>query len=133
MAMQLEGFSDASEVLRAGIYALAYKGVVVYVGKAKTMLTRVYTHRQMWSAARRGKAPKWIPTKGILYDQVFLRPCAVADLDTLEHEMVNLYKPKYNTLLKTQDKISIPIDLQINGVALRLNDETAGQPMARRF
>lgn len=131
--MQMQGFSDVSEVLGTGVYALVYKGVVVYIGKAKAMLTRVYTHRSMWSAARRGKAPKWMPIKGILYDQVFVQPCAIADLDALEREMIELYKPKYNVLLKTQDKISVPIALQINGVDLCLNDPTEGRPMERRF
>lgn len=131
--MQLKGFTEISEVLRGGVYALAHKGTVVYVGKAKVMLTRVYTHRSAWGASRQGKAPKWVAVRGILYDQVFVQPCHPDRVDELEREMIELYKPKYNTLLKTKSKILAPLDISVRGIAIRINDEKAEQPMERRI
>lgn len=103
--MQLKGFIEASEVLRSGVYALCLRGEVVYVGKSKCMLTRIEAHRGLF----RRKAPAWMPIKGVQFDAVFLRPCPLAMLDALELEMINLYKPKLNERLKTNEKVRMDI------------------------
>lgn len=113
----LSGFVEVSEVLRSGVYALAYKGEVVYVGKSKCMLTRVETHRGLF----RRKAPSWMPVKGIQFDQVYVRPCPLAMLDALEVEMINLYKPRLNERLKTNEKIKAEINIVVAGKSLTLN------------
>jgi hypothetical protein len=97
--VQLEGFIDASAMLQGGVYALCHRGIVVYVGKSKVMLGRVYTHRTAWGRKSQ-KAIGLKPTKGILFDSVFIRPCPSADIDDLEYRMINLYKPRYNSLLR---------------------------------
>lgn len=115
--MELGGFINASEILRSGVYALVWKGEVVYIGKSKAMLVRIYSHR----SAARGKSPSWLPVKGIVFDEVHIRPCSLAVIDELEYQMINLYKPKYNILLKHTGKSSAPITLNINGLAISLN------------
>lgn len=127
--MELSGFLAISPVLRAGVYALAYRGEVVYVGRSKAMLARVYTHRSVWQAKRRGKVPSWLPVKGILFDEVFIRPCRVDQLDALEREMINLYKPRYNELLKSSEPVGLT-GLRIRGVELQLN--RPAEPVQRR-
>lgn len=131
--MQLEAFVDVSTILRAGVYALCAKGKVLYVGKSRAMLGRIYTHRNLWLSKRKGrKIPEWLtPVKGIHFDEVHIRPCMLEDLDTLECQMIDKYKPKLNELLKTQEKITAPISVVINGVALTLN-ETIGASVIRR-
>lgn len=125
--MQLDGFQEVSQVLRAGVYALCHRGQVVYVGKAKTLLSRVAAHRSMWGKARRGQAiPDWIPIKGILFDECFIRTCRTDQLDALEREMINKYKPKFNILLKTGEKITAPIALTVNGISIDLNQPATG-------
>src|SRR5438270_14040848 len=119
--MQIEGFTDVSQVLRSGVYILLHRGVVIYIGKSKTMLNRIYTHRSMWGAKARGKVPSWMPVKGILFDEVFIRPCALDVIDQLELEMINLYKPKFNTRLKSPGATDRPFQIRINGIALSLN------------
>lgn len=103
--MELKGFIQASEALKAGVYALAWRGEVVYVGKSKCMLSRIYAHRNLF----RSKAPAWMPIKGVQFDAIFLRPCPLAALDSLEAEMINLYKPKLNERLKTNEKVRLEI------------------------
>lgn len=105
--MQLEGFIDASAMLQGGVYALVHRGIVVYVGKSKVMLGRIYTHRTAWGRKSQ-KAIGLKPIKGILFDAVFIRPCPLAEIDELEYRMINLYKPRYNSLLRN----ALPVDIQ---------------------
>lgn len=101
--MRPEGFTAVSEILRSGVYALVHRREVVYIGKSKTMLVRIYSHRNAWGDKRRGKwrqLPKNFPVQGIYFDEVFVRPVPVEHLDEVEREMIAKYRPKYNTLLK---------------------------------
>lgn len=95
------GFIDVSQVLRGGVYILAHQGTIVYVGKAKVMLGRVYQHRVRWGTKSRKPVTGVIPPKGILFDQVFIRPCHGAEVDALEASLIAKYRPRYNTQLKT--------------------------------
>lgn len=122
--MNLDGFTDISASLRCGVYALCAKGVVIYVGKSKKMLGRINSHRTAWADKRRGKAESWIAERlgipGLLFDQVWVRSCRPDELDALEEQMINLYKPRYNTQLKTNQKINVEHKLVINGITIPL-------------
>ena len=120
MPLQLEGFVDISTILRCGVYALCKRGVVIYVGKSKSLYARIYTHRNLSSRGKGKKVPEWMPQslKGIQFDQVFIRYCHIDALDALEAEMVNRYKPHYNQNLKNNLKVG-PISLVINGVVIQ--------------
>ena len=108
-AVRLEGGVEVSEVLRPGCYALAKGGSVVYVGKSKVPLVRIYTHRNLLGRRR----PVAIPIRGISYDQVWVFPCRIEELDSLERELINRYKPRYNTYLKDPTPIPNPLPLSI--------------------
>src|SRR5665213_465465 len=104
--LALEGFTDVSPLLRAGVYALCKRGVVIYVGKSKSLYARIYTHKHFANRGAKGRTiPDWLPVKGIQFDEVFIRPCRLEDLDSLEVAMINLYKPRYNQSLKTNLKV----------------------------
>jgi len=85
------------------------------------MLARIYAHRSLWASKRRGRVPDWLPIKGILFDEVFIRPCPLDLLDELELEMINLYKPKFNTRLKTPGATDRPFNVKVNGTILAFN------------
>lgn len=120
--MQLEGFVEVSEVLRSGVYALAKDGVIIYVGKSKSLYQRIYSHKHVAKRASQGKSiPDWLPIKGFTFDQVFVRVCHVDQLDALEAEMINLYKPKYNSKLKNNAAPPPPTTINIRGLQLNLN------------
>lgn len=129
VAMKLEGFVDVSTVLRAGVYALCWRGEVVYVGKSKSVLGRVYTHR---SAARRKEFPSWLPIKGVQFDEFHVIPCRPDQLDAVEREMIDRYRPRHNVHLKppATEPIKAEIALTIGSTQIRLN---AKQPLARRI
>lgn len=129
--MKLAGCIDASEILRAGVYILIAKGVVIYIGKSKSMLGRVYTHRNLWQAKRRKQVPSWLPTPGIHFDEVHIRPCRMEDLDRLEAEMIALYKPRYNKRLKPVGVGVVP--MTINGVSICLNAKPGFEAIERRL
>lgn len=97
--MEVEGFIDVSAILRSGVYALVHRGVVVYVGKSKVMLGRLYAHRTAWGSKSK-KRVGYKPISGILFDEVWIKPCATDEIDSLEYEMINRYKPRYNAQLK---------------------------------
>lgn len=97
-----EGFVDVSAMLKPGVYALVREGVVVYVGQSKKPLARIDAHR---SLAGRKTAPGWLPIRAIHFDEAYVMPCRVEDLDLVERAMIDLYKPKYNVKLKTPHPI----------------------------
>ena len=133
--MQLEGFTDVSGVLRGGVYALCAKGVVIYVGKSKAMIARINSHRRAWIDKRKGQSG-WIADMlgipGLLFDEIHVRPCPPHALDALEREMIDKYKPRYNTQLKTSQKIRAPISVTIGAQTLQLNRSREVPTFARR-
>lgn len=113
--MVLDGFIDVSQTLRGGIYALISHGEVVYVGKSKCMLVRIYSHRNAKNK-KSAKLPSWFPVKGIAFDEIHVHPCHPDLIDELENKMINRYKPKFNTLLKTTSPISQPFNLKVGNI-----------------
>jgi hypothetical protein len=130
--LALDGFVDVSGMLCCGVYALAKNGVVIYVGQSKKMLGRVSAHRSNWG---RKSTPAWMPAscRGMLFDQIFIRPCRVEDLDALEAQMINLYKPRYNVRIKTPYPISTPFNITIRGFVIPCNTRAAPPPFERRI
>lgn len=128
MKMHLDGFDDVSVILSPGVYALVKQGIVIYVGKSRSMYSRIYTHRTTANRAKKGKdIPSWLPVKGFVFDQVFVRKCRLEELDDLEAQMINRYKPRYNESLKTSLRPTA-IPLTVAGVPLVLNAQANAGP-----
>ena len=123
--MQLDGFVDASQILRSGVYALCAKGRVIYVGKSKSMIGRINTHRRAHIDKRKRKEESWIvQTLGIpalWFDEIHIRPTPLHLLDAVEREMIDRYKPHYNQQLKTNAMIRAPLNIVIGALTLQLN------------
>lgn len=103
----LEGFINVSAIAKPGVYALIRDGVVVYIGQAsRAMVARIEAHRSNWG---RKRAPAWMPAslRGVLFDEVWVLPCRIEDLDEVESAMINLYKPRYNIRLKAPTPVEI--------------------------
>lgn len=127
----LEGFTEVSEMLGSGVYALAKEGTVVYVGQSKKLITRVSAHRSNWGKKNSVSFQLPASVRGILFDQVFIRPCHVDKLDALEAEMINLYKPRLNICVITRDPIASTFNVQINGMSVQINRPR--EPLHRRI
>jgi len=130
--MHLEGFKPIGEILQAGVYALIWGGKVVYIGKSRRMLVRIYTHRNNWGKNhKKWTGLNWTKVKGILFDDVHIMPCRLEVLDQLEEEMIKLYRPKYNVHLKGPTEpvmVTEPFALQIGGVSLTLGAKPKSEP-----
>jgi hypothetical protein len=113
----LDGFINVTPILRAGVYALVRDGVVVYIGQGKKMVARVEAHRSNWG---RKRVPAWMPVslRGVLFDEVWVLPCRVEDMDELESAMIDLYKPRYNIKLKA------PTPITTNGLTITCGEFT---------
>lgn len=99
---KLHGFDEVSGLLQCGVYALASKGTVIYVGKSKSLYQRIYAHRTRAKRTAKGhKLPDWVTARAFVFDQVFIRPCHPDQMDALEVEMIERYKPRFNVSLKT--------------------------------
>src|SRR6266702_42664 len=104
--MDLQGFTNASVLLGSGVYALCFASEVVYVGKAKRLLTRIYSHRSAWERKRKGvRLPPNV--KVIPFSSFFVRPCDESDMDRLEREMIAKYKPKHNEMLIPKRRLTL--------------------------
>lgn len=128
--LALDGFIEVSPLLTCGVYALAKEGTVIYVGQSKKMLARIAAHRSNWG---RKSTPVWMPAscRGMLFDQIFIRPCRVEDLDALEAQMINLYKPRYNIRIKTPHLISSAFAVRVGDFTIPFNRATP--PFERRI
>ena len=129
----LEGFVDVTAILRCGVYALVRDGAVVYVGQGKKMVARVEAHRSNWG---RKSTPAWMPVslRGVLFDQVFVLPCRVEDLDRLERAMIDLYKPKFNIKLKAPTPLTTQrVSMTLGDVSVPLNFRPPTMKFERRI
>lgn len=124
--MELDGFISIGEALQSGVYALVSCGQVVYVGKSKCMLVRIYSHRN--AKSKKGSLPSWFPVKGIAFDDVFIRPCHPDRIDQLEYDMINRYKPKFNDLLKNKLHTQAPFSIHVGAISLALNKDVVPHP-----
>ena len=109
--LQLEGFIHVPEILQSGVYALIWRREVVYVGKSKTMLVRIYSHRNAWADKRQGakrNLPSWFPIQGVMFDSVAIRPVPLDRLDEVEREMIAKYRPRFNTRLVPKGQATMP-------------------------
>jgi len=93
----LDGFLDASELLRGGVYVLVQSGRVMFVGKTKTLLGQIAEHK----ANARKSLPAWFPTKGVVFDQILVYPCFGAEMSVLADKLILHYKPPNNPQART--------------------------------
>ncbi len=85
--VSLAGFTDASEMLSCGVFVLAHKGEVTYVGIARgDMLSAI--------AAVKGDRPKWLPS--VPFDQILIHRCASDVAAKLRAQIIAEHNPKGN-------------------------------------
>jgi excinuclease UvrABC nuclease subunit len=97
----MQDFLDFSALLGPGIYALVVRGEVIYVGKAKRLLSRIYAHK---TNGRRTVSRSTFRDKPIYFTHIWVCPCKEIDLDRIEREMIHRYRPKENTNLVPKDR-----------------------------
>lgn len=96
----MDDWIDVSAMLGPGVYALRAKGVVIYIGQAKRLYSRVYAHRYNWAAKQKGRNQDWLGIRGFAFDEVLVFPCPLHRLAGLEREMIARYQPRYNITMR---------------------------------
>jgi len=94
-------FMDISKLMHCGVYALVRKGQVVYVGKSKEPLRRIFRHvsnrgKPMGQRLFGGYTSPAQDGKGITFDTIWFLPCMLGQLGTLEVHFIKMFMPKHN-------------------------------------
>ncbi len=105
-----DDFEDATVMLMPAVYALMHHGVIVYIGQSKKPLTRIYAHRIKWGKRKTPWLRAESQAKGMLFDEIWVKPCRVEDLDQIEGDMILKYKPRHN--LRAGKYTTIPLEAQ---------------------
>lgn len=119
----MEGFADHTLILGSGVYALTERSRVVYIGKAKCVLSRVARHRELQNRAAKGqKIPAWLPpsAKGMRFDGVHVFPCRVDQMGELEAKLIETYRPQHN-IVHRRGPVASSVTLMIRGRTMVLN------------
>jgi hypothetical protein len=85
---------NGSALLGAGVYLLYLAGEVVYVGKSKCLLNRIYAHH--YRQRYRDRPHVTDPAEGIEFDGLEFVACRPSRLDELETALIKLYSPRHN-------------------------------------
>lgn len=122
---------EGTAILQAGVYALCRGEEVVYVGKAKILLTRIYAHFNAMDRAKWGKKPLR-GTKGVVFNRIRLFPCDEADLDALERALISRFCPRYNDRMRPKVGTKMTLE-QVGFDITRLGvTNVVATPMFRR-
>lgn len=128
--MEEHGFLNISKLMHCGVYALLKKGEVIYIGKSKQPMMRIYTHIRN-RGRKVGMNPGFgnavgpaIGGKGIAFDSIWFLPCMLGQLGTLEIHFIKMYKPKHNVKHNPEPKprpekeprVIMPIPDEIKGL-----------------
>mgnify|MGYP001607187402 CR=1 FL=1 len=112
-----------------GVYALTVSGDIVYVGKARVLVQRLYAHWNSMCRLRSGKPAFNRGPKGFVFAGVKILPCPIIDLDRIERQMIARHKPKHNKKLVPEGKMTLE---QIGFDLTRLGFQVSETPIYRR-
>jgi len=108
--VEIEGFVDITVIRRCGVYLMLWKGEVVYVGQSIKLHSRVSNHIHGQSKRQVKLSGRTI--RGAVFDRILVMPCALADLDRVEKELIEKYQPKHN--IKHNPKPTMSLDMLID-------------------
>jgi hypothetical protein len=102
----VRSFESISQIFGSGVYALTLNGNIVYIGKAKILIQRLYAH---WNTLCRMKSGKELPERvnPIMFTGAKVIFCPPHDLDRLERQMIAKYRPSKNTRLVPSGKVTL--------------------------
>ncbi len=122
--LEEDGFTRIeSPCAPSGIYCLLRDGVVVYVGKSKSVYARIAQHHNTRRQSKRTAAQRWrteaeLAALEVGFDEVWILFCPVIELERLELEYIDRFKPKWNIQLR-EPLPNIKVD--IKALAAQMN------------
>ena len=136
-ALRSQGFEPLPGVnAPSGVYLLLSAGKIVYVGQSKNVYSRMYAHH---NARRRGRrrngseflTPGDIRGMAIPFDQVLVKFIPERDLDLVEAELIQRYRPRFNISIPQITKLPNGVKVDIGAIARELGWKT-NEPKVRR-
>src|SRR5258705_247134 len=111
--MREHGFMDVTKLMHCGVYALVRKGEVVYVGKSKQPLMRIFRHvsnrgKPLGQKLFGGYSSPAQDGKGIMFDTIWFLLCMLGQLYTMEVRFIKMFMQKHN-VKHTPDPKSRPV------------------------
>jgi len=106
--MEQDGFENFTALLHCAVYVLVRRGTVVYIGQSRLPIQRLYSHIHYRGRIKPMQAPYRSHKVGFQFDEIWIRPCMLGEVDGIERDMIRKYKPKHNTLYAS----GIPDDLK---------------------
>lgn len=111
-----EGFGTQLECRCVAIYALISRGEVVYVGQSKNVYHRLGQH---FTTRRRNRGGNGSTKIGSTYanvvlfdfDEVLLRYCYLDELDRIELDVIERYRPRFNVAIRPVMPAGIKLNL----------------------
>lgn len=100
--LQKGGFEELTGVATpCGVYCLVWKGEAVYVGQSKNLYSRIGEHLRKRGKERRKATERIWLTPGdhrreMRFDEVWVKWCAVHELERLELTFIKQLKPRWN-------------------------------------
>ena len=93
------GFEDVSLLMGSGVYALCQGELVVYIGKASILVTRIYDHKLNLTRKQMGKSlmlngPNEV--KVVPFNKVLVWPCSKQEMGVLEERLILEFNPRFN-------------------------------------
>lgn len=85
------------DVLKPGVYLLAFREKIVFVGRSRCLLDAITGHR---SVAVGPRMPEWFPIKGIHFDDVYIYPTSWDRTLSLMDALIEFHKPPHNVYSK---------------------------------
>lgn len=102
--MEILEFVDVGMLQGSGVYMLTHRGKVVYVGRSKHLVVRLYQHQHAMRHPRQ-RYPGC--PKAMTFDGIKVLPLPQSQLDYMERELIAFYKPVYNVQLKATAKADL--------------------------
>ena len=106
------GFIDGTALIGCGVYILAWRGEIVYVGQSQRLVTQINAHVYSRWKFRKQKLDGRV-IKGVVFDQIWFQTCGIGEVDSIERELIRKYAPRYNK----KDK---PLPLEIAEIVAQL-------------
>jgi len=123
--MPEEQWWDVSVLMRWGVYLLMWRGEIVYVGQSVKLSARVNTHIYS-KGKKRTQMLGGRQITGPVFDKVMVMFVPKEDLNRVEKELIERYKPRYNERHK-----NMPIPAQIKHLLSMLGSPIPEQDTSR--
>ena len=112
--LKAEGFSTNIEVRSAGIYALLNRGELVYIKRSPNVWSALASHFRTRRRKRINGTTmlgyRWSDAKEFEFDELLIRYCYLDELEAIELDLIERYRPEFNVKIRPVYHSGMKID-----------------------